>query len=63
MDDFKKFQQQDKKQYDDMQKKDEEDFKKVNDMNYKKTTFNRDEDMQSDWVQWNLERDKLLQRQ
>jgi hypothetical protein len=61
MDDFEKFKQQDKQQFDDMVKKDAEDFKKINDMNYKKSAFDQKEDLKSDWVQWNSERDKLLQ--
>ena len=61
MEDFEKFKQQDQQQFDDMVKKDAEDFKKINDMNYKKTTFDKEEDLKSDWVQWNSERDKLLQ--
>ena len=61
MEDFEKFKNQDKQQFDDMVKKDAEDFKKINDMNYKKTTFDKEEDLKSDWVQWNSERDKLLQ--
>lgn len=62
MEDFEKFKQQDQQQYQDMLKKDAEDFKKINNMNYKRTSFDRTEDMKSDWVQWNMERDKLLKR-
>ncbi|MEJ2052637.1 MAG: FecR family protein [Calditrichaceae bacterium] len=62
MEDFERFKQQDQQQFQEMLKKDEEDFKKINDMNYKKTTFNKEEDLKSDWVQWNMERDKLIQK-
>jgi len=62
MEDFEKFKQQDQQQFDDMLKKDAEDFKKINNLNYKRTSFDRSEDMKSDWVQWNMERDKLLKR-
>ena len=61
MDDFENFKQQDQKQFQEMLKKDEEDFKEVNNINYKKSTFDKEEDLKSDWVQWNTERDKLLQ--
>ena len=61
MEDFENYMKQDQQQYQNMLKKDEEDFKKVNDINYKKSTFNKEEDLKSDWVQWNSERDKLLQ--
>lgn len=63
MEDFERFMQQDQQAFEEMVKKDAEDFKKVNDINYRKVSFDRDEDAKSDWVQWNLERDKLLQRQ
>jgi hypothetical protein len=63
MEDFERFMQQDQQAFEDMVKKDAEDFKKVNDINYRKVSFDRNEDAKSDWVQWNLERDKLLQRQ
>ncbi|MEJ2542549.1 MAG: FecR domain-containing protein [Calditrichaceae bacterium] len=61
MEDFENFKKQDQQQFQEMLKKDEEDFKKVNDINYKKSTFDKEEDSKSDWVQWNSERDKLLQ--
>lgn len=60
MDDFERFKQQDQQQFDDMVRKDLEDFNKINNMNYKMSEFDTAEDMKSDWVQWNLERDKLI---
>lgn len=63
MEDFDRFKQEDEQQFEDMLQKDAEDFKKVNDINYRKMSFDRTEDLKSDWVQWNMERDKLLQRQ
>jgi hypothetical protein len=60
MDDFERFKQQDQQQFDNMLKKDLADFQKVNDINYKQSLFNKKDDLNSDWVQWNMERDKLL---
>ncbi len=61
MDDFERFKQQDQQQFEDMVKKDLEDFNKLNNMNYKQDKFDYEEDQKSDWVQWNMERDRLLQ--
>ena len=61
MEDFENFKQKDQQQFQEMLKKDEEDFKKINNMNYKKAAFDKEEDLKSDWVQWNTERDKLIQ--
>ena len=61
MDDFERFKQQDQQQFEDMVKKDLEDFNKMNNINYKQDKFDFEEDLKSDWVQWNMERDRLLQ--
>jgi len=61
MDDFERFKQQDQQQFEDMLQKDLEDFNKVNNISYKQEKFDFEEDQKSDWVQWNLERDRLLQ--
>ncbi len=61
MDDFERFKQQDQQQFDEMLQKDLEDFNKVNNISYKQQRFDFEEDQKSDWVQWNKERDRLLQ--
>lgn len=60
MDDFEQFKQQDQQQFNDQVQKDLADFEKFSDINFKQSVFDRQEDMNSDWVQWNLERDKLF---
>ncbi len=63
MDEFERFKQKEAQEFKSMVEKDLADFKRMQGIAYKKATFDAAEDAASDWVQWNKERDKLLQRQ
>lgn len=62
MDDFERFKQQDQEQFDDMVQKDYEAFQKMSNINYKQEKFDLKEDLKSDWVKWNQERDNLINK-
>ena len=59
-DEIERFMRQEQKEFDDMLEQDLADFKSINEMGFKQTTFNKEEDAKSDWVQWNKERDQQL---
>ncbi|MBD3224018.1 MAG: hypothetical protein GF313_04775 [Caldithrix sp.] len=61
MDAFERFKQQDQQQFNQMVENDLKAFKAMQDISYKASTFDMQEDNQSDWVRWNKERDRLLQ--
>ncbi|NOX89822.1 MAG: hypothetical protein GXO77_12430, partial [Calditrichaeota bacterium] len=60
MDEFEQFLKKDQQAFEDMVKKDLEAFKQMQGVSYKKSTFDQQEDSNSDWVQWNKERDRLF---
>lgn len=61
MDEFERFKQQDQQQFREMVERDLAEFKKMQNINYRQKNFDLQEDNNSDWVQWNKERDKLIQ--
>ncbi len=58
---FRKFMEKEQKEFQEMVEKDLREFKQMQGVAYKHAAFNLQEDANSDWVQWNKERDKLLQ--
>ncbi len=60
MEEFEQFMKQDQQQFEEMVQKDLEEFKQMQGIAYKKSTFDQQADMNSDWVQWNKERDRLF---
>ena len=57
---FEEFMKQDQKEFEDMVAKDLAEFKQMQGVAYKMSKFDPVEDANSDWVQWNKERDRLL---
>lgn len=60
-DEYERFLEQDKNAFEDMVKQDLKDFKTMNDLGFKQSNFDQQKDMQSDWVKWNKELDKLIE--
>ncbi len=60
---FEEFLRKDQQQFDDMVKKDLAAFKQFGEIAFKRSKFDEEKDAQSDWVQWNKQRDLLLQQQ
>ncbi|WP_456409230.1 FecR domain-containing protein [Caldithrix abyssi] len=60
-DDFEQFIKEERKAFEDMVAKDLAEFKQMQDVAYKMAAFDAQEDANSDWVQWNKERDRLMQ--
>lgn len=58
---FEEFMKQDQKEFEDMVAKDLAEFKQMQGVAYKMSSFDVQEDANSDWVQWNKERDRLFQ--
>ncbi len=64
MNEFERFKQQDQQDFKNMVQQDLAAFKQMQaGISFKKDKFDAQEDAHSDWVQWNKERDKLLQEQ
>ncbi len=64
MNEFEKFKMKDQQDFQKMVQQDLADFKRMKDgVSFKKDQFDRQADANSDWVQWNMERDRLLQEQ
>lgn len=61
--DFEEFLRRDQQQFNDMVANDLKAFKKMNNIAYKHSKFDTEKDAQNDWVQWNKERDALIQGQ
>ncbi len=61
MDEFQEFIKRDQKEFEDMVARDLAEFKRMQGVAYKMSSFDVQEDANSDWVQWNKERDRLLQ--
>ena len=57
---FQKFMEQDQKEFNDQVQADLKAFKAMQGIHFKQSKFDQEKDAQSDWVQWNKERDKLL---
>ena len=60
---FEEFLRKDQQQFNEMVQKDLADFKKFQDIAFKRAKFDEQKDAQSDWVQWNKERDQMLQEE
>ncbi len=60
---FERFKQQDQQQFEEMVQSDFEAFEAFRTINYKQSQFDLEADMKSSWVQWNRERDKLVDKQ
>ncbi len=61
MEEFEQFMKKDQQEFEDMVAKDLAEFKQMQGVAYKAGKFDLQEDANSDWVQWNKERDRLLQ--
>ncbi len=62
MNEFEKFKQKDRQEFRKMVERDLADFKRMKaGVAFKKDTFDLQADAHSDWVEWNKERDRLLQ--
>ena len=60
MDEFERFQEQDQEDFENMVETELKEFEEMDNVSFKRSTFNVEEDAESDWVQWNKERDKLI---
>lgn len=60
MDEFERFKQQDQQEFNDMVENDLKEFQQMDNISFKHSNFDVQKDAQSDWVQWNKERDKLI---
>jgi len=59
---LEEFERRQREEFEAFQRREEEAFQRFKSLHYALMTFDREKDQQSDWVQWNLQRDALLKR-
>jgi len=60
MEEFEKFQEQDEADFDNMVESELKEFEEMDNISFKRSKFDEQKDAASDWVQWNKERDNLI---
>jgi len=61
-DEFEEFRRKEKEEFKEFKLEQEEAFRQFKSLHYAQTKFDREKDRKLDWVKWNLERDKGLER-
>jgi len=59
---FEEFMKKDQQEFNNMVQQDLKDFKEMNNVGFKHSSFDQEKDAQSDWVQWNKERDQAIKQ-